>query len=363
MTTGVLLVATSIFLVREQNRRAQAQADRLKAQIEQSVEQGLRWQISRNYARAAESYSKALERDPSNVRALYNLSVTKKELYNIMPDPDPRLLEVALTLCDRALRVSPQDQIDDICNMYNLKGVLLKKLERYPEAAEAYAEAVKLNPESVASLDNLAIVQVLIGNLEEATANLHTATELAGTESGCNWRPWRMLGTVQLFTSDDAALDTLDQAIECNRTDTWTRLLRARAYLELPGRRNESKALVAIMAADEFANERDPRIKRTLSLALLRNERYDEAIAAAAAAKDLGDDSIMGDLVAAIASARLGRRDEARRILDAAVARWPTDLSSVDAFHVTANAGILWFERAAPLFELKTEALDFLDDR
>ncbi|MFQ5495048.1 MAG: serine/threonine-protein kinase, partial [Phycisphaerae bacterium] len=58
--------------------------------------------------RACKYYHAALERVPSQWRALGELARAKKELYNYQTDPDPALLDEAYALCGQALALKPR---------------------------------------------------------------------------------------------------------------------------------------------------------------------------------------------------------------------------------------------------------------
>ncbi|MCH8748803.1 tetratricopeptide repeat protein, partial [Patescibacteria group bacterium] len=57
--------------------------------------------------------------------------------------------------------------------LWNLKGVVLKKLGRYDQAVGAYQNATEMNPDGFEGWNNLGVVQALAGNL----ANLHRVRE------------------------------------------------------------------------------------------------------------------------------------------------------------------------------------------
>ena len=102
--------------------------------------------------------------------------------------------------------------------------------------------------------------------------------------------------------------------------------------------------------------ERDPRVIRTLALALLRAGEYDEAITAAKTSPHDGDMQALTDLIMAVAHAHLGDTERARFRLTSAKERWPEDLHEPGQNRTTVRKAVFWFDTADELIALRDEA-------
>ena len=116
------------------------------------------------------------------------------------------------------------------------------------------------------------------------------------------------------------------------------------------------EALIDAEMADRLAEGKDGRIKRVLALARLRNDNYPGAVDAATAAIAAADLPAINHLILAIAETRLGHHVAAAEHLESADAAWPAAFADSDAYEATADKGVLWFETAATLHQLRREA-------
>lgn len=305
---------------------------------------------------AMEQFESALDIDAEHWRALANLAIAKKELFNL--EPDPTLLEEANQLCDRALAVHSQSAA-----LWISKGVILKKLERYEEATDAYRTAAAAAEDTdqahvrVAAWDNLGVVQALAGNLDEAERSLEQAAELAGTQDPCNWHAWRNLAALRLFRRHPQTVANIEQALKCGPADPWAYLIRARVRLRSD---DFPKASVDAQFADNIVSGNEPVVTRIRALTQLRSGHHIDAIEHARAAMKGGDYQTINRLIAALAAAKLGQHDTARTELAAAIASWPSDLADESGFRVRAEKGILWIETALERFQLRREVEQLL---
>ncbi len=342
VVAGVLLVAATGFLIIENQRKT-------AARVRSLTELGLRLQNENNWNEARSSFEEALVLDPNNWRAMVNLALLGKEQYNAQAMPQPELLEQALEQCNRAIVLAPQKNNEAMWGCWNVKGVLLKKLGRYSAAVAAYNQAARHDPRSVATLDNLACVHMLVGDLDAAETTLHRAVNLTDAEGTCNSPAWRHLAVLRLLRRDPAALEAINAAVDCDKTDPWARAVRARIHMEIGLHQDTRAALEDAQTADSFANYTSPQIKRVRALAHLQAGEYAAARDSALAALGLGDVECYNYLVAAIASHHLGEPEAAAIQIKRAREAWPPGLTHADSFQVRADAGVLWFDAARDL--------------
>ena len=356
--TGV----ASGYLIRA--KRHEARLAEVKAQVaknealsDQKAQTGFRLMQVQKWAEATESFNEALELSPENAEAWGNYAILKKEMYNDVANADVSLLEEALAYADKSLLFDP-----DFVRIWNLRGVILKKLGRFEEAAESYTHALKLKPQHAEAHENLGIVHALLGDLESAEQSLLRATEITGTsEPQCEY-PWRSLVSLELFLVNPDAIEHIENAIECNKEDPDSWLLRARTYLDFPDRQNLREALRYAQGADILARGKNARAKRILAMAQLYSGDYQAAIATAGGAIVLDDMKTINHLIGALAYARLGNHIDAKKEHAHAVAHWPTELREAGAFIASAPRGILWFESADLLLELQRRIESILAD-
>ena len=356
----VVTGAASTYLVREKRREARvADLKALvaldKAKSDQKVQEGYLLTRQQKWEAAAKAFDEALDLNPQNAEAWGNYAILKKERFNSLAQPDAALLRQALEYADNAIRFDP-----DIVRTFNTKGVVLKKLGRYEEAARAYAHALELNPDHGEAHENLGVLRALLGDLESARKSLLRSTEITGTFEGYCEYPWRNLVSLELFLKKRKAIDDIQNAIECKRDDPNSWLLRARSRIEIPEHQDFRAALRYAQSADVLAEGTNAWAKRTLAMAHLYNEDYASAIVSAAEAIELDDMKTVNHLISAVAYARLGNLVEAKREHARALAHWPDSLREVGAYTASAPKGILWFETADCLLDLQSQFEELL---
>jgi tetratricopeptide (TPR) repeat protein len=309
------------------------------------------------WEQAEQQYRTALGIVPDNIDAMTNLARLKEDQYRQTPFPeaDQSWLQQALQYCDRALGQNPGD-----IELLNVKTVVLFLLGRLDEAEQACDRSLQKTPDFYGPHLNRAIILAMRGELGEAHRSAVTATDLAerGQYTGTRWTSgtWRTLGTIELQQRRPEALRSLERALECERTNEWTYLIRARLRLELEGNIDYAAALDDAKIADANTVTSDGRIKRILALAHLRNGNFSEAIGHAQQAIDNGDLEAVNQLIMSIAEAKRGNLDEARRWYDkAGQSSWSADLPGKD-FSAHAAREVLWFESTAALERLRDEA-------
>ena len=359
--SALLLLAGSTSLAVHLHRKSvTAAAHQLAAEADSRVAEGLRIQArptptaAATVAKlnsAARQYEMALAIDLAHWRALANLAIVKKDLFNAQADPNPSLLEEANDLCDRALAI--QDRSD---SLWNSKGVILKKLGRFEEAIKAYRSAANVNPNSVAAWDNLGVAQALAGDLDAAENNLRHAAELGGVADPCNWHAWRNLASLQWLRGSPNDVTSIDQALQCGPADAWSYLIRARIRLRSDDPAMHAKALVDTQLAANLAGERVAWVRRVRAQTNLRLENWADATEDAQAAVAVGDLETINQLIVAIAEASRGDLSSAGSAYEAAVVSWPKTLRTAGAYVVSAPFGVLWFDTADDLVSLRDEA-------
>lgn len=326
---------------------------RRNAEVADLIGQGLVSQEDKAWSKASESYRSALQLDPGNVRALGNLAIVLKEMYNEQTVPDESILTEANAYCDRALAIAP-----DRSGLWNVKGVLLRKLGDLEGAAAAYVTAVELTPSrpqmQIAALNNLAEVRWLQGDADAAAQTLRRSADVANDTDTPAWYTWCDLAALQLSEQDPAALDSIKRAFADKAEPGWRlHLIRARIRLELEGHEDLEQALRDALAARERSRP-DSKIERIVALASLRTGHYAEAIKAANKAAALGGIPAYCQLIKAIALGKLDQWDASEDCIDLVRANWPENLETT-GYLVSTDRAMLWFDTFDGLASLWSE--------
>ena len=309
-----------------------------------------------DWSSADEYFKAAAELEPRNVSVLCNYAIVKKDQYNALRVEHGAapiaLLEQALDLCDRALQIDPDD-----FQVLNTRGVVLKKLERYPEAVKAYGKAIELKRQYSPTWTNLGVVQALNRDFGVALDSLTQATQLTDTSmEGCEI-PWVNLASLQLAQMNPKAFDSLGNAALCKKIDPWTSLLFARAKLQFPSQGTSESAYDDAVVADTNLGGENPWAKRVRAAVHLWRGEYEAAAEHARKALELEDLPSPNLFVLAIAAAKCGNQTEAASYIEQAQRAWPEDLRTPGVIHADAPQGILWFDTEAELTQLEAEAL------
>ncbi len=350
----VLLVYASTLLLGARN---QALVDQ---QVGDLVSRGLVLQKDHRWDDASDTYLAAIKLDANNVRALGNLAIMRKEQFETKVDPDSTLLVEANDFCDRALAVSQKN-----AGLWNVKGVIQKKLGEYDNAIESYQMGLAIDGAStemtVALLDNLAESQWLIDDTQSAEASLRSAAQVAAETNTPVWFIWQDLASLELAQGDVEAANSIQRAFDAKSEPNWRlRVTRARIHLTLDEVEDIPSAVRDAYAAVE-EKSRDPRVARVLALAMLRSEDYEEATLQAQHALELGDLAAYDHLIAAISHAKQGQTETAIWHLNAAREAWPTALIAA-GYKVSTQWGMLWFDTSDELMSLWAEAESVIYD-
>jgi len=349
----VLLSASTAFLVH-------ARAQQRLAKIDSHYESGMYYASNLKWEKSEQAFLQALELDPANVKTMVGLAWMKTEQLKKERDRTTTAqLEDLDRLCRRILALDPNN-----LNVLSYHSIVLKNLKRYDEAISATKKVIELQPDFYAAWANLGAYYAITGDLKSAEEKLRHGSKLA--ESSETPRAvdqanvWRTLAALELYLGRPEAIEHIMLAIKAKRDDIPSWLLRIRARLALEGYVDAAEALNYAKLADHLAVEENPRAKRLRALAHLRVGEWDAAILHARHAIDLRDNPAVNHLILGIAEARKGNSAAAHAHLEQATLTWPEELSD-RPFAASYDEGVLWFESAVELSELKNEANSLLD--
>lgn len=346
ITGGLLTHRSRLARIREKEALVAEQQART-ARVERLVAEAQNLADRKRWEEAAALYREALSIDPKSVAAAGNFAILRKNQFNEVRDP--ALLDQAVDLCKRALAAEPDHAL-----LLNIQGVLLKKLGRYDEAIQTFTRAISIDPMRAAPRNNLGVIQALAGDLTAAEETFRQAVDLPQEDESLKCEAWRHLASVQLHFGNPEAFQSIERAIACNQANAESRLVRARAHLQLERHIDDAKALLDAAMADELPCRLPEKAKRMRALAHLRNEQFTDAITHAQKAIDLGDMATVNHLILAIAEFNLGHGNAATDHFTTAIVSWPEQLVRDDVW-VTAKEGVLWLDAAGELEGLRKE--------
>ncbi len=358
------VASTTWFAIKATRASEELQTSLLAARRVRDVllEEAIQRSGEEDYTRAERSFRQAIAFDANDYRALGNLAILKQEQFldQEYRREDRGLLEEANHLLNLAVL-----REQGVAGLWNIKGVVLYLLNRLDEAEVACRRAVLIRPidwETQASAAaNLARVLALQRRLDEALQSALDATATAGKrKSEFAAGPWCVLGTLQQQLGKAEAAESLDNAVNCDESFPYARLMRAKIQLQLIGSRAADGALLDVKSADEASDAADPRIKRTLALAHLRSGNLAEAIHNAQLAINLGGMKTINNLIIAIGEAERGTLDAARDHLQTALNSWPEELRRPGGYISTADKGFLWFDTSDELIQLRERAQELI---
>ena len=337
-------------------QKAEAKRLELSAKIEETLQQARTYERIGDWSNAASKYEEVIEYDPNSFRAFHNYAGMLKDQYNV--SQDPALLEFAIAYSAKALSIE-----SDHPHVWNMKGVMHKKLGEFEKAITCYKKAIELasdNPDfrdpMPAFHENLGTAHALNGNVEEARKHLLHAGSI---QRGKCETIWCSLTSIDLLLDRATAASRIENAFECDRESFFAALVRARVRLMCSKHLDPTGALKDMEFADRKA-EPGPAWKRLLErmigLAYLRNDQPAAAIDHAFAAIKAGDMKTINHLVIALAKVKTGDRFGARQALDDARVHWPTELLQPRDYLATAPEGVLWLELADEMLALQAEA-------
>jgi len=265
-------------------------------------------------------------------------------------------LNEAEVYASRVLQLAPNN-MDTSVKALSLQGVALRRLKKFPEAIEAMKGALELDPSGYHNWSNLGALYAITGDLVEAERCLREGATRAGSERD-KWHAavWRNLATFELFRQMGEAEEHISNALEAYDEDVLAWVIQTRIRLELKDHLNVRKALDDAKFTDRKGKSRDPKAKRVLAIAHLRNNEFDDAVSEARAAIALKDMPTVNHLVIAVAEAKRGQADSAKEALAAADTAWPEQLKKPGEYTASAETCDLWIESGDILLQLRDEA-------
>ncbi|MCH8881673.1 MAG: protein kinase [Planctomycetes bacterium] len=336
-----------------EGRESEAAAERL-------VNEGRELEIRQRITEAHSKYDEALAVKPDDYKANgYKAFLLKGEYFaKELSFRDPELLEQSMEYCKRALESRPDSHAS-----WNLLSILHFSLGNLKEAERAARRCLEVKSDYFHANTNLAKILALQKKFDEALTVAEKGVSASLKEERKKHADgiWRVVGAIQMYLGKPDALRSLLKAEGINHRDTRNLLLLSRIYMTLPGLQDNDKALEKAKLAVAFTGLKDPRFKRVLAQALLRNGEYVDAVTNATAALTQGDAPAYCHLIAAVAEARLGNVEKAKRHLEDAAKNWPAEFQAGEDVIVTAEKGLLWFDTAAELESLRAEAQQLLE--
>ncbi len=361
-TAVVLLSVASLLVVHEQRARRQEEVRRREADVQKRAAQletlnvaARRLVAERDWKGAEETLATALKIAPDDTKSLLYYAWMKLTYYAASPEAaGTQALEDTITASRRLIDGDPKN-----ASAWGYQGVALQRLKRYPEALEALERADQLDPNNYAYLSNLGALYLFKRDFEKAEESLRRGAELAGqSQAEANYRgmAWRNLAVFELFRQKSEAIEHINFAVDSNKQDVLSWVIRARIQLELKGHLDFRKALDDAKYADRLDNFHNPKAKRILALAHLRNGEYEDGLKEARAAITLDDMAAVNHLLIALAEAKRGNPALARDALAAAEATWPTEYRNPGQFTPYTKTAEVWIESADEMLRLRAEA-------
>ncbi len=333
------------------------------AELTSLINQGMRAHNADNWDLAIEKYREALSLQPNSSQAWGNLARSLKEKYNRVDYGNDQLLEEALAACVRALNIPVPNpsHAGGYASLHNLQGVLWKMHGNYAEAKDFYRQAIDMRPQDDAAHENLGVIHALEKRLDDAEQSLRRATEIVGLDKNKDCKTsWRNLASLLMYRGESEAVDVIDRALNCESSDPWSTLIRARLRLSLEGQASFIGAQSDAVFAKRFTTDRSVPFGRftwrLLAQAALRNDQAADAIAFASQAIEAGDMPTINHLIIAIAESQQGNAKAATSNRELAMEHWPDELRRRGDYIVDAPEGVLWFETYDRLARLRDEA-------
>lgn len=345
VTTAVLLGVSIWFWTTESKARRQAEIRSLNDSA-QTYASNNRW------VEAHRELERSVKLDPNNIETLLVLAWLNLEYYKASPaQAGLPSQEEAVAACRKILAADPNN-----IRALSYMGNALRRLGRPAEAIEPMERARQLDPGVYATWSNLGTLYAATGDLEKAGAYMRRGTELAGiAEDKWHAAVWRNLAMLDLFQRDDEAMSHIKTALRCHTGDVWSWVLKARAHMELSGHLDLQVALDDAKHGDRLGLA-DPKAKRVLALAYLRNGDFGRSAQEARQALQLGDEASINHLILACAAKGQGDAQARASALEEARKSWPAGLRTPGAYEAHAYTGDLWIETADERLALEKQA-------
>lgn len=254
--------------------------------------------------RAAE---RALQVDPNSVGALAQLAEVRRDLGE---------LDVAIRLYGQALALD-----DSQPRLFLGLGDALQRAGRYEAAEQAFVRTLQLDPDSFQAHYNLGVTYTQLGRTEDAVLHYTTALE-KGDRHPLSAFAWNNLGALHADASRlDEALAAYERAAAASPAHLESRFNAAMIRVE---RGDMVEAVTLLEQAAQIAPTHE-LVQTQLGLAYLRAERVEEAFRSLLLVRRLYPTNWTATIGLAALRAAEGNADEARALLDEAVARGGDD--------------------------------------
>jgi tetratricopeptide (TPR) repeat protein len=356
-------VEQAIAFLESESLPAQEDVETLAADVEAAhlVEEGRVLAQRGSWDDAWDKFTEAGLIDPDHFGVLANKAWWKKEVSFLRDSSkikEPASLDEADDLCSKALKIK-----SDSKGLWNLKSAIALGMGQLKDAEAASREALKIDPNYPPASSGLAKILAMQHKFTEA---LRVAKEGAQFQEQTGKRGkyqcdiWQTLASLQLYLGERGALESANKAHDVYRRDTRNWLIRARIHLTVAEHLDAAEALLNAHGAANFTTLREPKFKRILAQAQLRNGYYQDAILNASAAMEEGDLPVVCHLIKAVAHANMGERADAANELGEAHEHWPEQFDAGDDVIVTAEKGLLWFDTRAELIQLRREATELI---
>lgn len=321
-----------------------------------------------DWALAADLYRDALTWRPNNADILFNVARALQEQFDRRPIGKEKVAE-ALEYCERAQQLKP-----DLTNIRNTYGVLLSMNDRVDDAITEFKKDLFEGRPAAHVYSNVAAVYFLAGDDKKAFEALKEATENPARprdKKNGEWEPvpyyhgYHELATFQLLHRNPAALETISRGIDLKPEGDnhfGYHLVCARILLTAPDVRDDVQGYAEARIADGLFREKhpDPLIKRYLALGHLRARKLESARHAIDRAIEAQDLPVFTHMLTALLEAKSGNADAARTALAKAEVERPPDLKTSGQTQRSRHLGMIWFESADELNQLKQEVTSLL---
>jgi tetratricopeptide (TPR) repeat protein len=223
------------------------------------------------------------------------------------------LLDKAIADYREASRLKP-----DIPQTFQRLGSLLERKGDWGEAIAAYRKAIELDPKNAVAHYNVARAYALLGQWGQATAHTGKQIPLRPSDNIL----WMTHATFLLRADDTKGYRLACQQMIDKFGQTKNPFIAHRVAWTcflMPDAVSDQKLLMELAQRSVKGAPGDPWTGMTLGLALYRADQFENAVKKLQPYAEIGWCRIPVSLILAMAHERLGKKEEARRLLDKAV--------------------------------------------
>jgi len=348
VVSGVTVTSLALTTVSARQQTASAQRAEIDAHLRRA---GTAFAEGR-YQESAEAYGKVLDAEPANIKAMHNLANAMKMRY--YETDNVAYLARAEELIERGLAMpkNPHRRA-----FLNFRAVLLRNRDEFDAAIETLEEVIELDESEYAPWCNLGFTYVLMDDFDSAERAWRKSIARVG--EGRTHMTWCNLGALLIYRNDPAAAEALAPAYAARPDDVHTLLHLSRMHLEVDELRNPREALRYAYSADTIGENTGKditaaRVKRVVAQAELANEHWQDAIDAAEAALDGGDEpAAFAHAILAAAYARSGDAAEAAAQLTNLDRTWPEQLRTKGYLATREGGFLVWIDSKRVLEQLR----------